>query len=210
MPVDEVKEIYKNHEISCHTATHPFPKFLPKEGLIKEIYEDRRDLDEIARYPVRGLSYPFGEYSADVIETFRALGMEYGRTVKATGSFGIPVDFMQWHPTAHHKNDIMNKLSVFKTTERPFLMLFYVWGHSYEFDRDNNWSLIEEFCKEASGLSDVWYATNIEIYDYITALRNLKFSVDCSIVYNPSAIPVWFTANDKVVKVEPGQTLKLC
>lgn len=208
---DEVAELYKNHEVSCHTLTHPFPNTLPREGMNIEILKDRDNLEKIVGYPVRGMSYPYGEYSQRVIDQFRALGMEYSRTIRSTNGFGIPEDFMQWHPTCHHKYDIMTKLEAFKNPTRriPNLMLFYVWGHSYEFDNDNNWELIESFCREASGLDEVWYATNIEIYDYICALRNLRFSADCSIVYNPSAIPVWFTANGDTVKVEAGEILKL-
>lgn len=207
----ELPALYKNHEISCHTVTHPFPNTIPRESLVYEIYRDRERLESIAGYPVRGMSYPYGQYSREVIDCFRKLGMEYSRTTVATNGFGIPEDFMEWHPTCHHNNDIMKKLSVFKNPPRriPNLMLFYVWGHSYEFNNDNNWELIEEFCREASGMDDVWYATNIEIVDYITALRNLRFGVNCTTVYNPSALTVWFTADGKEVTVEPGVTLKL-
>ncbi len=208
---EEIAEIYKNHEISCHTYTHPFPNTMPRESLIMEIMKDRQKLEAAAGYPVRGMSYPYGEYNPEVIDLFRSLGMEYSRTTRATNGFGIPQDFMQWHPTCHHNGDIMNKLETFKNPSRrvPNLMLFYVWGHTFEFDREDNWSLIEQFCAEASGMEDVWYATNIEILDYISALRALRFSADCSVVYNPSAIPVWFTADGDTVKVMPGETLKL-
>ena len=208
---EEVAELYKNHEISCHTLTHPFPKSIPAASMNIEILKDKDNLEKIARYPVRGMSYPYGDYTDEVITQFRALGMEYSRTTRSTNGFAIPEDFMQWHPTCHHKGDIMNKLEIFKNPPRrvPCMMLFYVWGHSYEFDNDNNWELIEEFCAAASGLEDVWYATNIEIYDYVCALRALRFSADCSIVYNPSAIPVWFTADGNTVKVEAGETKKL-
>lgn len=208
---EEIAEIYKNHEVSCHTYTHPFPNTMPRESLIMEIMKDRQKLEEAVGYPVRGMSYPYGEYSPEVIAQFRALGMEYSRTVRSTNGFGIPQDFMQWNPTCHHNGDIMAKLEVFKNPPRcvPNLMLFYVWGHSFEFDREDNWSLIEEFCAAASGMDEVWYATNIEILDYISALRALRFSADCSIVYNPSAIPVWFTADGETVKVCQGETLKL-
>jgi hypothetical protein len=39
---------------------------------------------------------------------------------------------------------------------------------------------------------DVWYATNIEIYDYVQAYRRLIWTADLSRVTNPSAIPVSF------------------
>lgn len=208
---DEIASLYKGHEISAHTLTHPFPNFLPREGLITEICEDRKNLEAIAGYPVTGMSYPFGEYTGDIIAQFRALGMVYSRTTRSTNGFGIPEDFMQWHPTCHHKGDILNKLEYFKNPPRrvPCLMLFYVWGHSYEFNNDNNWELIEEFCEKASGLDDVYYATNIEIYEYISALRRLVFGIDCRTVYNPSALTLWFTVDGRAVSVKPGETLKL-
>ena len=209
--INEIDKVYNGHEVSCHTLTHPFPNTMPRESLINEIYEDRKKLEEKAGYPVRGLSYPFGEYNQTVIDQFRALGIVYSRTTKSTNNYGVPEDFMQWHPTCHHSGDILKKLEYFKNPPKrvPNLMLFYIWGHSYEFNDNNNWELIEEFCEKAAGMEDVYYATNIEIYDYIVALRNLVFSVDCTIVYNPSGIPVWFTADGKKVKVEPNQTLKI-
>jgi hypothetical protein len=55
----------------------------------------------------------------------------------------------------------------------------------------------------------VWYATNIEIMDYIKAVRGLRFSVDCRIVSNPSATPVWIGVDGGPVKIGAGQTVKL-
>ena len=57
----------------------------------------------------------------------------------------------------------------------------------------------------------MWYATNIEIVDYVNALRGLKFSADSTMVYNPSAVDVYFETkksdNDdwNVVKVCAGE-----
>ena len=82
-----------------------------------------------------------------------------------------------------------------------------VWGHSYEFDRDDNWHIIEEFCKYASGRDGVWYATNIEICDYITAVRRLVVGVDGEIVHNPSGVDVWATVNGECVKIPAGSTV---
>lgn len=44
-----------------------------------------------------------------------------------------------------------------------------MWGHSYEFENNNNWDILKNFCKTAGGREDIWYATNIEICDYISA-----------------------------------------
>ena len=39
-------------------------------------------------------------------------------------------------------------------------MLFYIWGHSYEFDVDNNWDRIEKLCQMLGGRDDIFYGTN--------------------------------------------------
>jgi hypothetical protein len=87
--------------------------------------------------------------------------------------------------------------------------LFYVWGHSFEFERNDNWNLIEEFCKEVSQDETVWYATNVEIMDYIKAMRNLKFTVDQKKIINLSSIAVWIGIDGQPVKIEPGQSIHL-
>jgi hypothetical protein len=150
-----------------------------------------------------------------LIDKLRLLGMQYSRTIKSAGvrsspdDFKIPDDFMQWHPTCHHADaKLFDYLAAFKKSKRSML-LFYVWGHSFEFPRGDGWARIEEFCAKAGGDPDVWYATNIEIYDYITALRTLRFSADRSMVYNPSATDVWVDVDGRAVACPAGKVTKL-
>nr|MBQ4320590.1 polysaccharide deacetylase [Clostridia bacterium] len=86
------------------------------------------------------------------------------------------------------------------------LPCFYVWGHAYEFPKDDNWGMIEEFCREVSTIEDAWFATNIEIYDYVTALDRLEFSVDGKAVHNPSAVSVWVSDDSEAVEIVGGGT----
>jgi Predicted xylanase/chitin deacetylase len=206
---EEVKSLYKGHEVSCHSVTHPYLTKLSKGQLADEIWEDRRQLEREVGYPIRGMSYPFGEYDRRVEDALEVLGIEYSRTVNATDGFFMPGNFLEWHPTCHHNNDILGKLASFKN---PFpwvkLPLFYIWGHSFEFDRENNWEVIEDFCEAAAFDPEVWYASNIEIKDYICALRGLIFSVDQTIVYNPSVVSVWLARDGKsAVELKAGQSL---
>ena len=87
--------------------------------------------------------------------------------------------------------------------------MFYLWGHSYEFDTDDNWDVIENFAQYVGGKDDIWYATNIEIYDYVQAYRQLQTSVDKKIVHNPTAMDIWFSQNLKTYCVKAGETLYL-
>ena len=125
--------------------------------------------------------------------------------------FSLPSDFMEWKATCHHKHNLMQFGESFKALyKKQYLYMMYVWGHSYEFDSDDNWSLIEEFCAMIGGQDDIWYATNIEIVDYMDVFARLQFAADLSFVYNPSAQSAWLVVNDdNIVEVKGGTTVDL-
>lgn len=200
----EIPELYKGHEVSCHGFTHPYFDRISRMEMIKEILDDRKTLEELAGYPVRGMSYPFGVWSPEVLEALKSLDIVYCRTVVSTQKTTIPEDFLLWHPTCHHSDDLMNRAIRFKKDPRNF-SLFYVWGHAYEFDRQKNWNTIEDFCAFIANDPAIWYATNIEIYDYIMVMKRLEFSADCSMVRNPSAVPAWLRVDGAPVKIMPGE-----
>jgi hypothetical protein len=85
----------------------------------------------------------------------------------------------------------------------------YVWGHAKEFEVDGNWSLIEDFCALMSNRDDIWYATNIELVDYMNALKQLRFSADCSIVYNPTAYDLVISKSEQPVYIPAGKQINL-
>lgn len=208
---DDVCKLYINHEVACHTVDHPWLEKSTYETVMKEIIEDRAFLEPLCGYPVRGMSYPFGTHNAKVREIARNCGIAYSRTVGDRMSFNIPDDFMQWEATCHHNRCIeaANRFIASANDDNPwFSGLFYVWGHSFEFDRENNWDMIEEFCKMMSGRDDTWYATNVEIYDYITAQHSLHISVDEKIIENPTMIDVWLEKDREIVKIPSGQTVR--
>ncbi len=207
---NEYTSLYAGHEISCHTANHPFLYYSPDEHIRMEIRENRRFLEGICGYPVRGMSYPFSSFDGRVADICRCEGMEYSRTVSSTEDFGIPSDFMHWDPTCHHATFTKELWERFMSPMLySFMRLFYVWGHSYEFATENHWAQMEELCKTVSGDDNIWYATNIEIVDYLNALRALRFSSDCDYVYNPTCIALWIKVDHKTVCIEAGQTTVL-
>lgn len=205
---EDIKELYKNHEISLHSYTHPTFGELPDFVIADELNIDRKNLEKLCGYTIRGLSYPNGMVSIeDRIENLcKMCGMKYGRATECKTDFRLPKDFLCWYPTAHHSGNIEELFDKLLNVRDFWLNmpLMYVWGHSYEFDRNNNWELIENFCKKAGGNGDVWYATNIEIYDYVTASRSIDYGLDYHTAYNPSAISVWITVNGKPVELKPG------
>jgi peptidoglycan/xylan/chitin deacetylase (PgdA/CDA1 family) len=198
-------------EVAVHSLTHPFLEQLPFPMVVNEIIKDRENLEAQFGTIVRGMAYPFGTMNDDVIKALESCGIVYSRTVISTNDFRIPKDWMRLTATCHHKSpelqSLAKKFVEDKIDRAPYL--FYLWGHSYEFDANNNWGVIEEFAKYVGNRDDIWYATNIEIYDYIDAYNRLVFSVDGNLVKNPSSRKVWFQYSEKIVEIEAGEMLEL-
>ncbi len=204
---EDAGKLYCGHEIASHTSTHPTMTRMPAEENVREVLSDRRALEEICGYPVRGFSYPNGVHSREIYSLLKHCGIAYGRTTAATHRFDLPDNFYAWNPTCHHNDRLMEHLDQFLHTQYDQrLMLFYVWGHSYEFDRDGNWDLIEEFAREAGGRDDVWYASNIEIHDYLKCAENLIYFADMRGVYNPGSGDVWLSVNGEIHRIRSGET----
>ncbi|GLX66790.1 polysaccharide deacetylase family protein [Paenibacillus glycanilyticus] len=207
---DDIKPLYAGHEVSAHTLTHPSIARCPNAQIVQEVTEDRRNLERIVGYTVRGMSYPNGSYNERIKSLLPGLGIEYARVVPSTGQYHMPEDWLEWQPTCHHNRDLMKHAEEFVSLHKTqHLYLMYVWGHSYEFDNDNNWELMEQFGQFISGKADIWYCTNMELVDYAKAFENLRFAADLSFVYNPTAISVWLNVDGEVAVVKGGEQISL-
>lgn len=204
----EFPALYSGHEVSCHTVTHPTIARCPLPSVALEVLEDRIALEKIMGYPIRGLSYPNGSFSDDIVTLLPACGIRYARVVGNSDSFDMPRDFLRWKATCHHDHRLMELGREFLALhKKQYLYLMYVWGHSFEFDMNDNWNLIEDFCAMMGGRDDIWYATNIEIVDYVDVFSRLQFAADNSFVYNPSFASAWISVNDNPPIEIPGGTL---
>lgn len=207
---EEIKDLYKGHEVSCHTSTHPTIARCPIDQVVQQVIEDRKVLEDACGYPVRGLSYPNGSYSKEIIDMLPACGIEYSRVVGSTDDFAFPDNFLEWKSTCHHSHNLMENARRFADLHKTqYLYMMYVWGHSYEFDRDQIWDKIEKFCRFIGGRDDIWYATNIEIVDYMKAAKNLKYTAKGDRVYNPGFNSVWIKVDEKIYEIKGGETKEI-
>ncbi len=210
IPLKDMAEVYAGHEVSCHTVNHPTIARCPIEQVALQILEDRRALERAVGYPVRGLSYPNGSYSKEIVELLPKLGIEYSRVVGDTHDFAMPENFLLWKATCHHSHNLLeNGRRFLELHKTQYLYMMYVWGHSYEFPAQDNWELIEEFCRMMGGQEDIWYATNIQIVDYTKAAKALQFTIDADKVYNPSALSVWLSVDGQTVEVPGGALMNI-
>ncbi len=202
-------------EVAAHGFTHPFLEQLPEGLAAYEVAADRAALEAQFGCIVRGMAYPYGTYNDKVVATLAACGINYSRTTRTTESFNLPKTLEAWRvldPTCHHKNprlfELGRKYIDKKVANGP--TMFYLWGHSYEFESDQNWSVIEEFAELISGKDDIWYATNGEIFDYCRAYSMLEFSLDWKIAHNPTATELWLSVDNQApISIAPGATVRL-
>ena len=212
MSKSEVTRVYgqSGQEIAMHTYQHPDLTGLLPAACAWQVMKDKEELENQFGRVIRGLAYPFGTFSDQVVNTLRDLGVAYARTVMSTGDFFLPGDWLRLPATCHHDDPrlmtLARKFCEEENTWRP--MLFYLWGHSYEFEANDNWQVIEGFAEYAGGRDDIWYATNIEIYDYVQAYRRLHTSADGRMLENPSNMTVWVKEGNQVLAIAPGETAR--
>lgn len=166
---EDIKEIYKNHEVAAHTLTHPMLTKLPDSEVIRQVEEDRKNLERLTEKPVLGMAYPGGgtNYDERVVRLIKEnTGIKYARTTISSLSFDLQEDLYTFKPTVYHHGNwddmiALGKRFIALKPETPKLL--YIWGHAYEFDINNSWEKFEEFCRSISGKDDIFYGTNSEV-----------------------------------------------
>ena len=226
---EEVQEhmLSKGHEIAVHGAFHRAPGSLrPVQG-IQEVLECRLMLEKTFGILVRGMAYPDsgitrftnGADYENIRSYLKDLDIVYSRSLGGdNNAFALPTDWYNWIPTAHHDNpQVMEYADAFVKMDlspRTYLAarqprLFYIWGHSYEFDQKNNWEHMHTLCKKLANQEDIWYATNMEIYKYTMAYQSLVYSADGTMIYNPTLYTIWLDREGIIYAINPGETLNV-
>ena len=196
----EVKTVYADQEVASHTVNHSSIVGLSQNMGAAEVLKNKQKLEELTGRPVRGFAYPYGSYNELAEEILSACGIEYARTADSSNDFDIPQDFLEWHPTCHHDAPELLKLAEkFCNDDSLQPQLFCIWGRSYEFAQKDNWQVLEEFMKYVSDYREkIWFATSIEIVDYVKAFRELRRSSDGRILQNPTEMTLWFEMDREI------------
>lgn len=164
----EYPDLYNGHEVACHTYRHPHLENLNRITAHNEVWLDKKILECLYGYKIRGMAYPFGTYNDEVLEVLRDNEIEYSRTVKSTYEFGLPEEPLLWNPTCHFRDErVMELAKEFVNASSEEDMLLYIWGHSYEVVTEEDWKAFEDLCALLSGREDICYCTNIEVIDYM-------------------------------------------
>lgn len=169
---DQAASLYRGHEVAAHTVNHPNLVRLSAEEVIREVTDDCRALEALTGQTILGMAYPgaglyYTPEVADLIE--RETQIRYARGCKNHHTFTMPSRLMLWEPTCHQNDPQLMELAEKFIQAEPETedLLFYVWGHSFEFDKFKSWDAFERFCDKIAGRSGVEYATNKEVAEYI-------------------------------------------
>lgn len=168
---EDIKHVYQGHEVAAHTVNHPCLTIINDFGVITQVEQDRLRLSDLVGYEVVGMAYPGGGsgplYDSRVGKVVKEnTGIKYARVVEPSYNFNLQEDLHEFKPTIRHHNnwDKLYELAqqfIDMKADKP--QIFYIWGHSYEFDIYNDYDRFEEFCKFISGKNDIFYGTNKEI-----------------------------------------------
>lgn len=164
MNQQELRHLYRGHEVASHGLTHANPLLLDMETLYNEIMADKRNLEALFEQEIAGYAYPFGCYNNDVVQMLEECGIRYARTVEQAEDFRPQKDLLRFKAGFHHNDaGILEGIRRFLDTQTEQPQLLYIWGHSYEFDACNNWEHMEEILRLLSGREDVFYGTNSQV-----------------------------------------------
>lgn len=209
----EAIALYKNSgmEVASHGFTHLCMGRLTPSVCTYELTQDRANLENDFVHPIKGFAYPFGNCNDNVIAALKHNDFLYARTAGETLRFDLPSNWFLWSGTCHHNHPqlqtLVNKFVSSQISGSP--ALFYLWGHSYEFEDNHNWHIIEDFAKTIGNHADTWYATNIEICEYIGAYNQLSFGIDGKYAYNPTSKALYFQRDGQTFCVQAGETIMI-
>ena len=146
------------------------PTIEDENEIIRQVEEDRLALSDIVGYEVLGMAYPGGGQNNDdrVAEIIKKnTEIKYSRTITSTHNFDPQNNLYRFDPTIHivaSWYESMRLAQEFISMKPDSPKIFYVWGHSFEFDyKPASWDMLEEFCKLVSDREDIFYGTNKEI-----------------------------------------------
>lgn len=167
MNAADLPELYKGHEIAVHCLTHADLTECDEGTIYNEVNADKQNLERLFSQSMNGMAYPYGTYSDTVVDVLKRCGMRYARTVESSKTFSVPRDLLRLKPTCHHDDeDVMALIDDFLSVDSVTPQLFYIWGHSYEFDVNNNWEQMEKILDKLAGKDEIFYGTNAQVLLY--------------------------------------------
>jgi peptidoglycan/xylan/chitin deacetylase (PgdA/CDA1 family) len=179
-------------EIGSHTVNHvDVSRIRPREAR-RELSESKDRLEQILQEPVTSFCYPGGAFSSRSAALVAECGYEVGRTTIGFRTdlrfdpYRMPVTFQLFpHSSAVHVRHAVKQRNFLGLAAWVRLMgsedgllrmttrllnrqqstggVLHLWGHSWELEREDLWSLAKSLIELVAGREDVQYMTNTEL-----------------------------------------------
>lgn len=192
LPKKDIAPLGRRFEIGAHSVSHPdLTKISPAQAK-REIEESKIYLEDLLGHSVAMFCYPRGRYNENIKKMVRNSGFVAARTCNH-GGFSSPVDPYEWHITLHASNGspLMTvriwwksrlwKVSALLNWETRAKLLFdlalekggvyHIWGHSAEFETNNEWNKLDRVLKYISNREGVRYMTNGEVFSGLDIVK---------------------------------------
>lgn len=200
---DRVLGLYDGHEVASHTLTHPYMHDLPEWEIMRQLGEDRENLQRLFGREVKGFAVPFDYYSDCIARCAESCGFEYARMSEFSGSYKPCTDWYYWKTGVYHIDASLTDFAAgFLHTDEE-LAVCQIVGHSYDLDAENLWGTMELICAAVSARQDVWMCTNLELVRYLKAMDQAVITQTA--IENKSGQTLWFEHGDAVFAVAPGE-----
>ena len=159
----ENRDLYRGHEVACHSVHHPYLTSLSREDLIWQVEEDRMALKAIFGEEELGFGVPFDRCTQREIDIIReGTRVKYIRLSEQSDEFAPPAD--PWHIPIHglfNQPDIWQRLDAFERSSLP-MSLFVLCGHSYECEVENRWGNMEQLLLRMKRIPGAEFMTMME------------------------------------------------
>ncbi len=149
---EQIKELFeRGHEIGAHTIHHPADiKALNQVEVVSEIEGSKRMIEKITGRPCESFAYPRGRFNDDIVHVVQRAGFKNART---THVLKTEIEDPYRTPTTVHLfqgrreyngRDVLTLSHFYLDHVVKNGGTFHVWGHAFEFERDNLWTTLEE------------------------------------------------------------------
>ena len=205
LSVDAAQGLYDGHEIASHSLTHPYLHTLPEQEVMRQLGEDKRQLERLFDRQVQGFALPFTDYNDMIACCARKCGFEYVRISEESGNYD------PFQPKLYRRAGIFHLRPELKAFVKGFLetnrelALCQIVGHSYDLDVADLWPDMEEIFCAVSRNPQVVCLTNLELVRYLEAMEHAQISEHE--IINPTDTELWLCVGERVLTVAPGERI---
>ena len=159
----------------------------------------QKELEEVfGKGSVRSYVWPYGYQENDEVNA--AIRNEGYQSVRITGrvkdktGFAFPADRQAWSYNADH-NNLLDLAKTYAEYPDDGELKFFCFGlHSYDYENNDCWNVLEDFCRDYGNRPDRFYYASVgDLFDYEDAVKSVIVTENS--LKNPSNVDLYIKLN---------------